>query len=267
MTESPRGAAAPVGVQSLERGLAVIRAFDADHGRMTLSEVARRTDLTRATARRFLHTLVALDYMQTDGRHFWLRPRILDLGYSYLSSLTLPDLATPHLKDLSEELHESSSISVLDGTDVVYVARIPARRIMAVGITVGTRFPAYATSMGRVLLAGLPDDEVDRLLAGTTLEPLTARTVADAVDLRKRIEEVRRLGYALVDQELEIGLRSIAAGIADTSGRVVAAVNLSVPATAVTIDGMRKRLLPALLATRDAIQVDLRSRYPGHDAG
>lgn len=255
-----------VGVQSLERGLAVIKVFDAEHSRMTLSDVARRTELSRATVRRFLHTLVALDYMQTDGRHFWLRPRILDLGYAYLSSLTLPDLATPHLKELSEAVHESSSVSVLDGTDVVYVARIPARRIMTVGITVGTRFPAYVTSMGRALLAGLDDDEVDRLLAATTFEQLTPRTVPDAAALRERIAEVRREGYALVDQELEMGLRSLAVGIADTSGRVVAAVNVSVAASALAPDDMRTTLLPALLRTRDAIQDDLGARFRDQDS-
>jgi IclR family pca regulon transcriptional regulator len=263
----PTGTSATPAVQSLERGLAVIRAFDAEHARMTLSDVARRTGLTRATARRFLHTLVTLDYMQTDGRHFWLRPRILDLGYAYLSSLSLPDIAAPHLKQLSEEIHESSSVSVLDGTDVVYVARIPARRIMTVGITVGTRFPAYVTSMGRAILAGLPDDEVDALLRATPLEQLTPRTLTDLDALHAAVADVRRLGYALVDQELEIGLRSIAVGLADTAGRVVAAVNVSVPATAVTIEEMRADLLPALLTTRDAIQADLRSRYPGHDGG
>jgi IclR family pca regulon transcriptional regulator len=245
-------------VQSLERGLAVIRSFDAEHARMTLSEVARRTGLSRATARRFLHTLVGMDYMQTDGRAFWLRPRILELGYAYLSSLSLPDLATPHLKTLSEELHESSSVSVLDGTDVVYVARIPARRIMAVGITVGTRFPAYATSMGRAMLAGATPDQVARILAETVFERLTPKTVAGPDELRAKLEEARRLGYALVDQELEVGLRSVAVPLHDRSGRVVAAVNISVPST-VTVEDIRKRLLPALMRTREAIEEDLRA--------
>jgi IclR family pca regulon transcriptional regulator len=263
-TEGPTEPAPTTGVQSLERGLAVIRSFDADHDRMTLSDVARRTGLTRATARRFLHTLVQLDYMQTDGRNFWLRPRILDLGYAYLSSLSLPDIAAPHLKELSEEIHESSSISVLDGTDVVYVARIPARRIMSVRITVGTRFPAYVTSMGRAILAGLPREEVVEILGRSDLEQLTPHTLTDPDELMAAIEDVRRLGYALVDQELEVGLRSIAVPITDTGGRVVAAVNVSVPATAVSIEHVRTSLLPSLQATRDAIQADLRSRYAVH---
>src|SRR5215467_14516414 len=145
-------------VQSLERGLAVIRAFGPDRTRLTLSEVAREAGLTRAAARRFLLTLVELGYVRSDGREFSLRPRVLELGYAYLSGLTLPDVAGPHLEELVARLHESSSISILDGQHVVYVARVPTKRIMTVAISVGTRFPAYATSMGRVLLAALPPD-------------------------------------------------------------------------------------------------------------
>ena len=143
-------------VQSLARGLAVIRAFDTDHPKMTLTEVAARTDLTRATARRFLHTLVELGYVRTDGKIFALTAKVLQLGYAYLSGLSLPQLAQPHLEELSLQLGESTSAAVLEGTDIAYIARVATRRIMTVGITVGTRFPAYATSMGRVLLAALP---------------------------------------------------------------------------------------------------------------
>src|SRR5665647_13762 len=138
-------------VQSLERGLAVIKAFDAEDRELTLSDVARKTGLTRAAARRFLHTLVTLGYVRSDKRMFSMRPRVLELGYAYLSGLSLPEVAQPHLEELTAAVHESTSISVLDGDMVVYVARVAAKRIMAVGITVGTRFPAYATSMGRVL--------------------------------------------------------------------------------------------------------------------
>src|SRR4051812_1726113 len=153
-------------VQSLERGLAVIRAFDADHPQLTLSEVARATDLTRAAARRFLLTLVELGYVSTDGKQFSLRPRVLELGYAYLSSQSLPEIAAPHLESLVSQVHESSSVSVLDGHEVVYVARVPTKRIMTVTIAVGTRFPAYATSMGRVLLAAKPDEALDAYLDG-----------------------------------------------------------------------------------------------------
>src|SRR3974377_992893 len=140
-------------VQSLERGLSVIRAFDAEHPKLTLSEVAASTGLSRAAARRFLRTLVHLGYMRSDGSRFALRPKILDLGYAYLSSLTLPEVAMPHLEQLVEQVHESSSVSELDGDDVVYIARVPTKRIMTVTISVGTRFPAYATPMGRAAVA------------------------------------------------------------------------------------------------------------------
>ena len=151
-------------MQSLERGLSVIRAFDADHRELGLSEVARATGLTRAAARRFLLTLVELGYMHFDGSRFSLRPRVLELGFAYLSSLSLPEVAEPHMEALVAQINESSSISVLDDTDVVYVARVPTRRIMSITLAVGSRLPAYATSMGRVLLAGLDDAELEERL-------------------------------------------------------------------------------------------------------
>ena len=182
-------------VQSLERGLAVIRAFDAQHPELTLSEVARHCDLTRAAARRFLLTLADLGYVRTDGRLFRLTPRVLELGYAYLSSLSLPEVAAPHLERLVAEVHESSSMSVLDGDDVVYVARVPTARIMTVAINVGTRFPAYATSMGRVLLAALPDEQaLDAYLTGCTLERLTPRTVTSPDALRAELDAGARPG-------------------------------------------------------------------------
>ena len=156
-------------VQSLDRGLSVIRAFDADHANLSLSEVAAATGLSRATARRFLHTLVHLGYMHNNDGRFSLRPKILELGYAYLSSLTLPEVAMPHLEELVEEVRESSSVSELDGEDVVYIARVPTKRIMTMTISVGTRFPAYATSMGRVLLAAQPEDWLDKYLAAVSL--------------------------------------------------------------------------------------------------
>ena len=167
-------------VQSLERGLAVIRAFGPEDPELTLSDVARRTGLTRAAARRFLLTLADLGYVRSDGRLFALTPRVLDLGYAYLSSLSLPEVAEPHLERLAAEVRESSSVSVLDGDEIVYVGRVPTSRIMRVAINVGTRFPAYATSMGRVLLAALEPDELDAYLARAEIRPLTARAIADA---------------------------------------------------------------------------------------
>lgn len=245
-------------VQSLARGLAVIRAFDADHPELTLSEVARATGLTRAAARRFLHTLVELGYMRTDGRMFALRPRVLELGYAFLSSLSLPEVAQPHLRELAMTVRESSSVSVLDGDEVVYVARVPTRRIMAVAIAVGTRFPAYATSMGRVLLAGQSADWLDGYLASTALRSITPHTLIEPGRLRAELNQVRDQGWAMVDQELEQGLRSIAAPLRDRDGRVVAAVNISAPTSRGEVDEVREELLPHLLRTAAQIEQDLR---------
>ncbi|WP_433528080.1 IclR family transcriptional regulator [Micromonospora sp. CA-263727] len=244
-------------VQSLERGLAVIRAFDAEHPQLTLSEVARATGLTRAAARRFLLTLVELGYVHTDGRLFSLRPRILDLGYAYLSSLSLPEVAQPHMEALVAQVHESCSVSVLDGDEVVYVARVPTKRIMTVGISVGTRFPAYATSMGRVLLAAQPADWLDNYLAAAQLRPLTRRTITDPAKLRATFTRIAAQGYAIVDQELEEGLRSLAAPIHGDNGTVIAAVNVSAHASRGSFDMIRKELLPPLLATAKRIEEDL----------
>ncbi|GAA0382858.1 IclR family transcriptional regulator [Acrocarpospora corrugata] len=244
-------------VQSLARGLAVIRAFDATTPELTLSDVARKTDLTRAAARRFLLTLVDLGYVRTDGRLFSLSPRVLELGYAYLSSLSLPEVALPHLERLVAEVHESASVSVLDDGDVVYVARVPTTRIMRVTIAIGTRFPAHCTSMGRVLLAGLPAADLDEFLERHRLERLTQRTVTSPVTLRGELDRVRAQGWAMVDQELEEGLRSIAAPIRNRAGRAVAAVNLSSHASRTTLESARRDLLPPLLATAARIEADL----------
>jgi IclR family transcriptional regulator, pca regulon regulatory protein len=245
-------------VQSLERGLAVIRAFGAETPSLTLSEVARSTGLTRAATRRFLLTLGDLGYVRSDGRYFELTPRVLELGYAFLSSLSLPEVAEPHLERLVAEVHESSSVSVLDGDDIVYVARVPTARIMRVSINVGTRFPAYATSMGRVLLAGLEPDGLDAFLARAELVRLSARTITAEPKLRAELARVRRQGWAMVDQELEEGLRSVAAPIRDRAGQVVAAVSLSAHASRTTLDAVKRTLLPPLLATAERIEADLR---------
>lgn len=244
-------------VQSLERGLAVIRAFSPDSPAMTLSDVARGTGLTRAAARRFLLTLVDLGYVRTDGRLFSLTPRVLELGFSYLSSATLPEVAQPHLERLVAEVRESSSVSVLDGDDVVYVARVATSRIMTVGINVGTRFPAYATSMGRVLLAGAAHPDLDAYLERADLRPLTTQTLTSLPRLRAEIDRARGQGWAVVNQELEEGLRSIAVPIRDRAGRTVAAVNVSAHAGRITVEDVRRDLLPPLLATAARIEADL----------
>ncbi len=243
-------------VQSLERGLAVIRAFDADNPELSLSDVARATGLTRAAARRFLHTLVELGYVRTDGRRFALRPRVLDLGYSYLSSLSLPELALPHMKHLVEQVHESCSLAILDGEDVVYVARVPAKRIMSVAISVGTRFPAYATSMGRVLLAHADPRWLDEHLAAVRMRPLTRRTVTDPEKLRSLLARVRSRGFCVVDQELEEGLRSIAVPVRDSRNDVVAAMNVSAHISRGSAEAIRRELLPSLLEAARAVSED-----------
>jgi IclR family pca regulon transcriptional regulator len=246
-------------VQSLERGLAVIRAFDAEHRELALSDVARATGLTRAAARRFLLTLVKLGYVHAADGRFSLRPRVLELGYAYLSSLTLPEVAQPHMEALVAQVNESSSISVLDGLDVVYVVRVPTRRIMSITIAVGTRLPAYATSMGRVLLAGLPTDQLDERLAGVKLRALTKRTVTSKAALRRILATVRRQGYAAVDQELEEGLRSLAVPIHDRAGAPIAALNVSVHASRATMAALKRDFLPKAGVAAAAIESDLRS--------
>lgn len=244
-------------VQSLSRGLAVIRAFDGTRPRQTLAQVAEVTGLPRATTRRFLHTLVAEGFARTDGTVFWLTPKTLELGYSYLSSLGLPTIAQPHLEALSHQLNESCSTSVLDGTDVVYVARAAANRIMSVNITIGTRFPAHATSMGRMLLTGLSEQELDAYLDGVTLKHLTPRTITNKHELRAAIQKVAEQGYCIVDEELELGLRSVACPVTNAHGEVVAAVNVSAHAAAYSVDQLRETLLPPLKEAASAISNDI----------
>jgi len=245
-------------VQSLARGLAVIRAFDAANPELTLSDVARRADLPRAAARRFLRTLETLGYVRSDGRSFSLTPRVLELGFSYLSSLSLPEIVQPHLERLSHEVGESVSAAVLDATDIVYVARVPTRRIMSVRITIGTRFPAYATSMGRVLLAGMPPAEADALLEASARAHLTDRTLTEVAALRDELDRVRAQGWALIDGELEPGLRSVAAPLRGRGGEVVAAINVSTSATRDTLEHLLEDHLPKLLETARVIDAELR---------
>lgn len=244
-------------VQSLERGLEVIRAFSAARPRMTLSEVARQTGMTRATARRFLLTLESLGYVASDGKSFALRPRVLQLGYAYLSSFSVAEIAQDHLEDLADQLHESCSASVLDGEDIVYVARSSTNRIMTIGLSVGTRLPAYCTSMGRVLLAYLDGPDLDRYLAAADLQKRTGRTITEPSRLRAELATVHSQGWALLDQELEEGVRSVAVPVHDANGNVVAAINTSAHAARVTLDTLRSTFLPALQACGHQIELDL----------
>ena len=258
---SPNPPASDQFVQSLARGLGVITAFDAEHDELTLSEVATRTNLSRAAARRFLLTLVELGFMRTDGSKFALTPQVLRLGSAYLSGLALPDVAHPHLEALSAEVGESTSLAVLDGDDIVYVARVATRRIMSVSITVGTRFPAFATSMGRVLLAGLDAKALTSYLARADLTPLTPKARTDQAGLLALIHGVRERGWALVDQELERGLRSIAVPI-HRHGEVVAAVNVSTSVhDDVEANSLEETVLPHLLRAAEAISSDLAAQH------
>jgi len=243
-------------VQSFLRGLEVIRSFSADSPRQSLSDVAASTGLARATARRFLHTLVSVGYAGTDGRDFWLTPRVLDLGFSFLSSQPLTAIAQPRLEELSRTVGESSSLSVLDGTDVVYVSRVSVRRIMTVGITIGTRFPAYATSMGRMILAGLTDEELDAQLNASDIQKLAPSTLTSAPQVRRSITTARAQGWCIVDQELEPGLRSVAAPVKDADGHTIAAINISTQTAVHDLDSIHRTFLPAVVATARDISDD-----------
>jgi IclR family transcriptional regulator, pca regulon regulatory protein len=243
--------------QSLARGLEIIETFGANASRQTVSEVAARTGLTRATARRFLLTLVELGYMTTDGRTFQLSPRVLGLGYSFLSGLGFPSVALPHLEALVAEVDESSEVSILDGEDVVYVVRVPGTKLMTIAVNVGSRMPAHATSMGRVLLAGLTDEQLERYLASARLERFLPQTATDRHTLRERILAARTDGYAIVDQELEEGLIAVSVPIHDRMHRVVAAVNLSTHVGRHDVESVSRELLPALQRHAALIERDL----------
>ncbi|PHN04561.1 IclR family transcriptional regulator domain-containing protein [Flavilitoribacter nigricans] len=240
-------------VQSLEKGLNILRVFDREHPRLTLSEVAELTGLTRASARRFLLTFAHLNYMDFDGKYFSLNSKILDLGYNYLSTLSLPEVAAPVMKNLSQEVNESCSISVLEGTDIQYIAREQTSRIMTITLGIGTRLPAHITSMGRILLASLPPEELSARLAKFEYGSLTEHTIHTREALEAELHKVKRQGWCLVDQELESGLRSIAAPIRGKELRVIAAMNISAHASRVTRNRLIEIHLPQLLRAAAAI--------------
>ena len=221
--------------------------------------VAKSTGLTRATARRLLHTLVALGFADTDGKWFELTPKVLDLGHAYVSSLQLPDIAQPFMEVLSEKVHESVSASVLDGDEIVYVARVPTQRIMAISLAIGSRLPAVWTSMGRVMLAGLTDDQV-RAAFDAAPPPPTERAIHDADGLLDEVRVIRQLGWCLLEQELEEGIRSVAAPLHDRRGRVIASINVGTHASRVTLRHLRSEILPDLLSTARAIESQLGKR-------
>jgi IclR family pca regulon transcriptional regulator len=259
---APRPADAPQPgdgyVQSFARGLEVIRSFSAQSTQQTLTEVATRSGLTRAGARRILLTLQTLGYVQTDGKLFWLTARILDLGFAYLSSMPIWNLADPVMEGLVAEVKESCSAAVLDGTDIVYVLRVPVHKIMSISLGVGSRLPAYCTSLGRVLLAGLPDEEVRARLQMSDCRARTRHTLTDLDALVACVQQVRQQGWSLVDQELEEGLISLSAPITNRAGRVIAALNISGQANRTNAKVAHDTLLPALLRRAREISQMLR---------
>lgn len=245
-------------VNSLARGLEVIRAFTRSQPRMTLSEIARATGLTRASVRRFLLTLVREGYAETDGKYFGLRPKVLELGYAALSSMTFLDVIQPIIARLAATLRESCFVAVLDDTDVVYVASAsPPDRIVNISVSLGSRAPAHCVSTGRVLVAALPEDEQLGYLKRATLTKLTPHTVTSKVKLRSLIEETQVKGWSIVDQEREIGLRSISVPIRDRAGEVIAALNVACPSSRVTPEDMHNKILLELQAASQAITAGL----------
>ncbi|MEU3333716.1 IclR family transcriptional regulator C-terminal domain-containing protein [Streptomyces sp. NPDC006668] len=240
-------------VESLARGLTVLTAFGEGRSALTLTEVAQATGLARATARRALITYEHLGLVRATDRFFELTPRVLGLGFPPLSRTTLPEIAGPRMAELAARVHESTSLSVLSGTDIQYTARVATRRVMSVNLAIGTRLPAYATSMGRVLLADLP--EPDRKLG--PLRPLTSHTITDPAALAAVLDEVRAAGYALVDEELEEGLRSIAVPVRDRTGRAVAALNVAMHAARHSVEECVGDILPELRRTAALVEADL----------
>nr|WP_246053389.1 IclR family transcriptional regulator C-terminal domain-containing protein [Actinocorallia herbida] len=260
-SRDPKRELGPGFLQSLDRGLAVLASLGTRPGGVTIAESAEATGLPRATARRSLMALEALGYARLEGRRYVLLPKVLDLGYAELSTLTFEDVVLPHLRALVDRVHDSASLAVLDGPDIRYVARVPASKIMRVAINVGTRFPAWATSMGRVLLAALPERERAALLPATSPAPFTPHTHVDPAELHALIEAAATDGHALVDQEFDAGLRSVAVPLRDHRGTVIAALNVATHAGPESAPDTAARLLPALRATAAALEADL-SAYP-----
>ncbi len=235
-------------VQGLARGFAVVKAFSADGGRrLTVADVARRTGLTRAVSRRYLLTLQELGYVVHDGTYFTLTPRILDLGFTYLATVDVANIAQPAMERIVHTLRESCSIAVLDGRDAVYVARVAAKRIMSINLVVGSRLPAHATSMGKVLLAHLAPAKLDEYFAAGPLRRLTHRTIVDERALRDALEQVRARGWAVADQESEDGVRTVAVPLYDRTMQVQAAMNVSGHASRVQMKELRGRYLLVLM--------------------
>ncbi|MGW1677327.1 IclR family transcriptional regulator domain-containing protein [Saccharopolyspora sp. NPDC002376] len=245
-------------VRSVERTLSVLRAFSPDRSELTLTEVAQASGLDRAGARRILLTLVDLGYVRHDERHFALTSQVLEFGYAYLSSRSLPQIAEPHLRRLTRELREMTALAVLEGDEICYVAQVPSPKLLAVTIPVGTRFPAHATSMGKALLAGMPPEHLEVRLRSMDLAQVTPHTTTTREHLLAELAKIRKQGFVISDNELEEGLRGVAAPVRDADGKVIAAVNVSLHAHSSTEESVRRDIVPRLVATASRIEADFR---------
>ena len=250
-------ASGPEFLEALARGLRVVEAFNQDRKQLTLSDIAKLVDLPRASVRRTLHTLVQLGYAEMDERMFRLRPRVLNLARAYLQSNAVTDIVQPALGQLSERTGESCSAAVLDGEDVTMIAHASPKRVLPVSAQIGFRLPASATALGRVLLAALDDRDLERFLARLRSEKITKFTVTDKAQLRKAILDVRKSGFALADQEVEIGFRSIAIPLKKRDGSVIAALNIGVHSERTSLKAMHGHYFASLQAVADELQLQL----------
>ncbi|MBB4567115.1 IclR family transcriptional regulator [Rhizobium leucaenae] len=245
-------------VSGFAKGLKTIEAFGETRQRLSIAEASKLTGLDRATVRRSLLTLAELGYAEYDGKFFTLTPKILRLGHAYLSATPLPTIIQPYLDQLSERAGHNASASVLDGTEIVYIARASQRRVMSINLTPGSRLPAYCASMGRVLLSGLPESEARAVLARSEIKANTPNTKTDPEVLMVEFRRVRAQGYAIIDQELEIGLCSIAVPIENDRGQTIAAINIGAPAAYIAAADMAERYLPLLRETQKMLRLVLR---------
>jgi IclR family pca regulon transcriptional regulator len=245
----------PSFMTSLARGLAVVRAFSDQRRSLTIAQISHKTGIPRAAVRRCLYTLKRLGYADSEANNFSLKPKILSLGYSYLSSTPLTVSAQPCLNSISRALNETCSLAVLDNDEILYVARSATSRVMSIALNTGSRLPAYCTSLGRVLLANLPEDQLQAYLDRVKLRAYTERTVVSTARLREILSEVRASGYAIVEEELEVGLRSIAVPVRGASGTVHAALNVGAQATRVSTRQMEEEFLPVLLRGAQELSV------------
>src|SRR5213082_1351930 len=251
-----RGETGPDFIEALARGLDVIRAFEPNRPTMALSEVAAASGLARPTARRMLLTLEELGYVRVTQGGFALTARVLGLGMAYIGSTSIWEIALPHTERLVTFTGESSSLAQLDGSDIVYVARVAVPKIITLAVTIGTRFPALQTSLGKVLLAELPHDELERVLAEPSRSGVTPLWHPDAEECDRVLNEVRTRGWSLTDEHLARGIRSIAAPVRDGTRQVVAALNVTVHAAETSIEILTEKYLPMLLQTAAAISAD-----------